>query len=294
LIGALKPEYLFQWRVAVRRLYYALASRPTGVVEVAFPWGVRMRVDPDESIGRSLCDLGIYDLPVSEVLWRLATPGMLAIDAGSNIGYVSLLLASAGGSTSRIVAFEPHPEVVESLAANVELNRGRPWLATLEIRQMALGSRAGTARLVWDESFPSNRGTARIGEGSDSGCEVSVTSIDEAFPESEIRILKVDVEGHELEVLRGAERALVDRRIQFIVFEAHDEQRSGVLEFLSLVGYRVVAISRSLLGLRLESPDASRGPTSYEPPSYLAFPEETDLPASLFDSGWLCLAAKRP
>lgn len=294
MIGALKPEYLFQWRVAVRRLYYALASRPTGVVEVAFPWGVRMRVDPDESIGRSLCDLGIYDLPVSEVLWRLATPGMLAIDAGSNIGYVSLLLASAGGSTSRIVAFEPHPEVVESLAANVELNRGRPWLATLEIRQMALGSRAGTARLVWDESFPSNRGTARIGEGSDSGCEVSVTSIDEAFPESEIRILKVDVEGHELEVLRGAERALVDRRIQFIVFEAHDEQRSGVLEFLSLVGYRVVAISRSLLGLRLESPDASRGPTSYEPPSYLAFPEETDLPASLFDSGWLCLAAKRP
>jgi hypothetical protein len=74
-----KPEYLYQPRQFLRRLTRAIRREPDEV-DVVLPWGLRMRVNPHEDHGRSLYHFGIYDLVLSEAIWRLLDRGERAID----------------------------------------------------------------------------------------------------------------------------------------------------------------------------------------------------------------------
>src|SRR5580704_36595 len=91
-----KPEYLYQPHQFVRRLTRAIRPQPEEV-EVLLPWGLRMRVKPCEDHGRSLYHFGLYDLVLSEAIWRLLDRCERAIDIGANIGYVTGLMAARLG-----------------------------------------------------------------------------------------------------------------------------------------------------------------------------------------------------
>src|ERR1051326_7108633 len=78
-----KPEYVFRPRQILRRF----AIRPKGAddtAEVLLPWGLPFRIRPQEVLGRAIWNTGVYDLAVSEALWRLTRPGETAVDAGAN------------------------------------------------------------------------------------------------------------------------------------------------------------------------------------------------------------------
>ena len=69
-----KPEYLFRPAQALRRVLSARAV-PTGdCAETLLPWGYRLCYHPDDMIGNSIWRMGVYDLTVSEVIWRLLDP----------------------------------------------------------------------------------------------------------------------------------------------------------------------------------------------------------------------------
>src|SRR5262249_15069120 len=133
-----KPEYFFRPSQLLRRLHQVVRSIG-GSHEVNFPWGAHISIDPREEIGRAILRKGLYDLIVSETLWRLVEPGDLAVDVGANIGAMTSLMARRCGPNGMVASFEPHPRNFRALERNAARWRSHE-MAALILHQMALSS----------------------------------------------------------------------------------------------------------------------------------------------------------
>jgi len=148
-----------------------------------------------------------------EIVHTVVRPGDTVVDVGANIGFVALEAASASAPGGSVIAYEPHPRIFRFLSGNAALNG---W-SHLKLRGTAVGERAGTARITDGVADDQNRVSSDGG-----GVDVPVVTLDGDLPPGPIRLLKIDVEGFEVPVLRGAGDAL--RRTSWIyveVAEAH-------------------------------------------------------------------------
>jgi FkbM family methyltransferase len=290
LRGLWKPWYVYRPAQIVRRAVASIAPPHRGYRRLTTSWGADILVDPARTVGRSIATTAVYDLAVSEALFRLADEGDTVIDAGANVGYMSVLLSFAIGSNGTLLSFEPHPELFEVLQANVR--SARPAAGATELYNVALGDAAGTGRLVVPSQFAENDGISYIGRGDDptgSGIEVPVTTIDDALAARCATLMKLDVEGYELQVLTGSRRALSDGRIRHIVFEDHDIARSAVAAFLQQFGFSVFAIAWEMTGPALRPAVGSGAARSYEAPSFIATLAPSDVEARIGERGWVAL-----
>jgi|RhiMethySRZTD1v2_1073278.scaffolds.fasta_scaffold27225_5 FkbM family methyltransferase len=131
----------------------------------------------------------------------LIEPGDLVADCGANHGLTGLLFARKVGSSGKVIAFEPNPRNAEIARINARVNA----IDNLEIREHALGSARGTVFFR-----PEMNGS--VTHAGDAGAiRVECVTLDEAFAERAPDLLKIDVEGYELEVLAGARRVLSAR-----------------------------------------------------------------------------------
>ena len=288
-----KPEYWFRpgqvWRRVVRQW-----ARHAVVEEVRLPWGLPLRIRPAEIIGRAIWQTGLYDLAVSETIARLLKPGDRAIDAGANIGYMSSLMAWRVGAKGQVWSFEPHPELVGELQANVR-GWGEAGLA-VRVLAKALGETEGEAILVQPPEFAENRGTSSLLGRNQEKSEaersfaVELTRLDVACNAVErFELLKIDVEGGELAVLRGAAGLLRARRIRHVIFEEHEAYPTPVTQFLKANGYTVFRLVKQLFGLGLlPATERADGP-AWAPPSFLATLDPAGARAALGGRGWRVL-----
>ncbi|MDB5538997.1 MAG: group 1 glycosyltransferase [Devosia sp.] len=136
---------------------------------------------------------------LSDLRSRLFFPAC-AVDVGAHVGNHSVYFAHVLGI--RTIAFEPNPVNCVHLEANVRDN-GLEGLC--RVRNAAVGAANGHVRTV--SSTEGNSGMATV-ETDPAGAVVMVTLDDEILEEAAIDVIKIDVEGWELEVLRGAERSL--------------------------------------------------------------------------------------
>lgn len=127
-----KPEYFYRPRQILKRIQYQFGVSKRSFHDVNLPFGPRIRVNPSEEVGRSLCTLGVYDLIVTEALIRLLAPGELALDVGANIGYTTAVMASHIGSEGKVLSFEPSSQVFEALSWNVKAWSDDSRLAPIE------------------------------------------------------------------------------------------------------------------------------------------------------------------
>ena len=145
--------------------------------------------------------------------------GGVAVDVGANIGAFTCFIGSLG---HRVHAFEPIPETFCRLKANV---RSNGLLGRTTLNCLAVGAEAGMAVFQVHESSPATNRivhAAAVGTVAASSQLVAVTSLDEYCHHQkvdEISLLKVDVEGMEPLVLRGATGLLRERRINAILIE---------------------------------------------------------------------------
>jgi hypothetical protein len=86
-----KPWYVWRPWQLVRRASIVISPPQSGYTALPVAWGISVIADPAKMIGRSLFTTGIYDIAVSEVLARLIKPGDTVVDAGANVGYMTLL-----------------------------------------------------------------------------------------------------------------------------------------------------------------------------------------------------------
>jgi FkbM family methyltransferase len=284
----LKPEYLFQPAQIFRRLvrHRGAANIP---VTVRLPWGLPMVVHSQESIGFCIWQLGIYDLALSEVAWRLLDPGEKAVDVGGNIGYMSCLLAARAGTTGQVVTFEPHPVLNAALATQISRWTGA-GAAPVTLRNEALSDRSGVAFLAEPEEFGTNCGTSTLENGgSGRGHSVPTLRLDSLTELSgPIGVMKVDVEGHEAAVFRGAERLLGSGSLRDIVFEEHHGADSEACQFLVRHGYTLFLIERTLWGPLLVKPDSAPR-TTWAATNFLATREPDRATKRIGKRGWQVL-----
>lgn len=302
IAGILKPEYFYQPQLALRRFLPFRPSSNAEFVENKLPWGLDIRTRPNEEHGQIISTIGVIDLAVTETIFRLADPGEIAVDVGANIGYMTAVLASRvsslpGGS---VLAIEAHPEIFEELKYNVENWRKQLTNVNLEIQQIAISDERGKVTLGIPDSFATNRGLAAVLSRNDAteqpnlNCWQTVTvesvSLDELLPApKKIGVLKLDVEGYEISVLKGAKKLLKEQRIRDCVFEEHGEYPTDVTRFFEDMGYTVFRIQRQFFGPRLLAPDSNIARTKWQPTSFLAT-QQPERALNLFqERGWKAL-----
>jgi FkbM family methyltransferase len=167
----------------------------------------------DYLIGRSLELYGEFAESENKVMFHFVRPGDTVVDVGANVGTVTLALARRVGPTGVVHAFEPQPVIHRLLVRSLELN----GLHNVRTHAVALGAQSGVIGVPdIDPNRPGNFGAAKL--GGDAGALTSVVTLD-GFNLPACRLLKIDAEGMDFEVLKGAEQT-VRRHEPYVYMEA--------------------------------------------------------------------------
>lgn len=278
----LKPEYLYRPSQIWRRISANRLQVPIGI---RLPWGVPFVVPERDAIGSSLLRLGVYDLALSEVIWRLLDPGETVADVGANIGYVTALSAARTGRAGHVIAFEPHPLIFQDLHKNVTL-WGNSSCASVDIRREAVSNHQGDVHLRIPTGFLENRGVATLeGEGGEL-VEVRAVTLYHALGTAPPDLLKVDVEGHESAVFEGGADLLREGRIRDIVFEDHGRYPNENSRILEGYSYSLFEVGRQLNRPDLIPIRRGNGRTVWEARNILATLEPERALRRMAPRGW--------
>jgi FkbM family methyltransferase len=184
-----------------------------------------------------------YEENVLRVGVALSSPGDQIVDVGANLGNHAVYWGLAGRT---VTAFEPNRDVAEILQRNVERNG---VASAVDVRVAALGEARGHA--TPRQLQVANVGTVVFDVGVG---DVPVYPLDE-MDVPRVAVLKIDVEGHEAAVLRGADNTL--RRFRpFVIVEAGDgDEETRAL--LAGLGYRRVPLSLAVTPTYLHAPSAA-------------------------------------
>jgi FkbM family methyltransferase len=175
--------------------------------------GLRFELQPrtnkDMAVGR-------YEPRLATALEDLLEKGDLCFDVGAHLGYMSLVMASSVAPGGKVVAFEPDPDLFEPLLRNVERNER----ALAPVVPVAAAAGQSPGRCAFRHGTSS--GTGRLDE-AEGDVTVTVLTLDHAAHVHGMpRLVKVDVEGAEVEALQGATEILNRGESAFLV-EAHSE-----------------------------------------------------------------------
>jgi FkbM family methyltransferase len=186
---------------------------------------------------------GQHEPEVQKAILAVIRPGDVVYDIGSHIGTISLGTAKLVGGTGLVVAFDGDPENVERL----KLNRARNGLEDrLEVVHAAVWSRTANSGICFRRgtTFKSHGGVDDDGQhpvlASGEIIKVKALTLDDfvASGGSPPRLIKIDVEGGEYEVLLGGSRLFATHR-PLIIIEIHHQQAAGqIMDWLTKFGYK--------------------------------------------------------
>lgn len=211
--------------------------------------GFRMRVD--WQIHRSFA-YGSWEPEVVDAIQRNVTPGMTAMDIGAHGGFYSLLFSKAVGPAGRVFAFEPLPANTRVLEENILLN----GIRNIFSRHEAVADFSGELSF----QFPHHNRSLVAGPvaaGDSLGTfSVPCISLDDFMREecAAVDFIKMDVEGAETDVLRGA-RNLLHAFHPGMMIELHDDANHAgahpAVALLEDAGYRIEWLARYNSGARI-------------------------------------------
>lgn len=187
-----------------------------------------------------------YEAAVEDFYTSILRPGDLAVDCGAHVGRHTEPMQRLVGSTGHIFAFEPLPEMFSKLGAKFGGS------ANVSLYNYALGPEAGTSSFVFVCDSPGYSGfRERVYDEAGLRREeivVEVRRLDQVMPNEGIRYIKIDAEGGDLLILRGAE-GLIDRSRPYITFELgdnslinYDYSSADYFDFFAQKGYVVSSI----------------------------------------------------
>lgn len=250
--------YSGRGRIARTNVLRRLDASMQGLLATTLEDGSRIRVDLADYMARPVFYFGDFDPKISWVCRRVLRPGDAAIDLGANIGIVALQMARLVGPEGRVHAFEPQPDLVERLREDAATN----GYGNLVLHPVALSDHDGLAH--FNVSLD-NCGGAALNDTAAPGYRSIEVEVRRALPAFEaldlpegmpVRLLKLDVEGHEDVLLSALRPWLARREPDVVVFEtgATDDFWS-LPRTTSLVGagYRLYAIPRSIFRMHLLS-----------------------------------------
>ena len=175
------------------------------------------------TIKTDLCRLRFFPTALSCEMWlrpdrfegdtafirRYLRPGDTVVDVGANVGSITLSAATLVGPGGEVLSIEAHPRTFQFLKQNIALNR----CGNVTAVHTAVGDKPGTVRFT-DRMCDDQNAVSTAG----GGIEVPVQRLDDLVSFERVNLLKIDVEGFELFVLRGAAEVL--KRTDCVFFES--------------------------------------------------------------------------
>jgi FkbM family methyltransferase len=199
---------------------------------------------------------GIWEPEVTKYICPKIAQGMTVIDVGADIGYYTLLFAKRVGRDGRVIAFEPIPSAREKLEHNVRLN----GYTNVKICDFALFSSNGQA--ILEGPFQISRINPAKTTSEKKDIQIQTKIFDECVSKLKVQridLVKIDVEGAELDVLRGMEQSL-EKYHPLLLIELHTKHLShfnygpeDLLRFLEVLNYRVHPVDKASLDFKNEN-----------------------------------------
>jgi FkbM family methyltransferase len=190
--------------------------------------GAQLRITGGELVGKNwvrfmstFCDQyidGSYERPIQQALAKYLRPGMVFYDVGANGGFFSLLGAQLVGPSGTVISFEPHPQTARQCRAQIDANGFR----NVTVVTAAVSDKVGTHKFS-DGEFSVMR-SLQDAETAPKTIIVKTTTLDHEiskFPPPDV--LKIDIEGAEIDALRGADILLTEKKPIFLV-EVHSNE----------------------------------------------------------------------
>lgn len=292
-----KPELWYQPRYYLERLLRRSDALPQ-IRDHMLPWGLTLRIDLDDTIGRQVDAFGVFELPVCEAIRRLVDEGESTMDVGANIGHMTGLLAHCVGPKGSVDAFEPNPKVLGLLRSHCDLWRRFPSLGSIHIHPLALSRSTGTVHFYDSKEDLHNCGLGSLVEGPGKvlAAEIPTARWDEVMdPHRPIGLAKLDVEGAELLVLEGASEVLKAKSVRDLLFEDYDPYPSKTARFLEGFGYTILALGTRLMGPALTPAGSGLAPLRpWDSPNFLATTDPQRALKRLHPRGWRVLSRTSP
>lgn len=178
------------------------------------PGGATIRLDLGEHVQRWIYFFGVYEKDTVDWFRSHLRPGMVVLDIGANVGQYTLIAARDVGPNGRVHAFEPNPISHRTLASNIELNS----FGNVSTHALAVSDSAGEVTLYIPDNDNMGEASLQISQTGQRNTTVRSVTIDEWAQNADlgatprIDIVKIDVQGLESAVLRGARQVMLRYR----------------------------------------------------------------------------------
>ena len=231
-----------RYKLRKKQLKKRYLSNPLPIISLG---KLKMMVDlNDEGLSFDLLINKKREPFLSAILSKILRPGDVVLEIGANIGYYMLLESQIIGSQGKIYCLEPVPQNVALLRKNIQINN----LTNVEVYQLAAGGVNKTETIF----IPSHRNRSSLLPTQDLECKnkltIQVTTMDEFLQDKEKpNFIRMDVEGYELEVLKGMEKLLKSSHPLKIAIEVHPILKSDTEKLFRLMkknGFRISCVTR--------------------------------------------------
>lgn len=183
--------------------------------------GVRYKMNPHDALQRRIYG-GFYENYSLKLALSLIPPQGVFLDIGANVGFYTLNVAYALQGSGKIYSFEADPDIAKALKDNIALN---PCCKNVEVTVAAVSDNLEPLTFYRSRGLCSGAGTLhKFGDfGSDHPiCQVPSVTLDRFFAEKQIsfvHLAKIDIEGAEPKLLKGAQETLQKQKIGHILIE---------------------------------------------------------------------------
>lgn len=241
----IRNHELFRWLARVLPLKYKLNFlirfylRSKVSLLIPYHQNFLIAIQPNEHNQRTISDLifeGARYLPEFALVRRILGTlprNYVYVDVGANIGTTIWLFA---GQAGKVVAFEPIPHLYSTISSSITANQSEH----IDLRRLAIGDEIGKVKMM------DNDNSSVVQDAGIKGIEIEVSTLDKELKSmSQIDLIKIDVEGFELRVLRGASHILGALRPRLLIevhpgfLRQYGDQLDEVLNLLDSLGYKV-------------------------------------------------------
>jgi FkbM family methyltransferase len=169
-----------------------------------------------------------HEYEITQLIFRSLSPGDAFLDVGAHGGLYTIIAGMKVKETGKVLCFEPNPLNLIFLRLNIKLN----GLNNVNVIPKAVGDKSGRMRLY----YPTHRTALTSANGmGENMIEVGVTTIDEVAEKLDfVKVMKVDTQGYDWNVLKGASKTL--RKVRFVIVQRN---ASSIRKLLLNAGFQL-------------------------------------------------------
>lgn len=215
--------------------------------------GYRMRLSTGNAYPPLDMLAGSFESETTQLIASLVQPGSFVIDIGAHVGYYTLISAGLAGANGKVLAFEPDPTNHSLLLGNIALN----GFQNITVVNKAVSDRTGAGVLFQTKLDSGRHSTYQHDIPLAGTVDIETVSLDAILNEEgnpKVDLIKIDVEGAELDVWRGMGKLLASDDAPKIIIEYHPMLLQGA-------GVDAVQFARQIFseGFKVQIVDENNG-----------------------------------